>query len=73
MQRENITLNKLLRGLRTDELRTNSLAAHNVGLPQWGLTSFYDTFVVNQGAVLRLNFCANNPPLRQAEKRYRAF
>jgi len=23
------------------------------------------------GAVLRLNFCAKNPPLRQAPKRYR--
>jgi len=36
----------------------------NIGLPQWGLTCFYDTFVVNQSAVLRLNFCAKNPPLR---------
>jgi len=28
--------------------------------------------VVGSSAVLRLNFCAKNPPLRQAAKRYRA-
>jgi hypothetical protein len=42
---------------------------HNIGLPQWGQTCFYDTFGINQSAVLRLNFCSKNPPLRQAEKR----
>jgi len=31
----------------------------------------YDGFVVGSSAVLRLNFCAKNPPLRQAAKRYR--
>jgi hypothetical protein len=45
------------------------MPAANIGLPQWGLTFFYDRFVVNQSAVLRLNICAKNPPLRQAEKR----
>ena len=30
----------------------------------------YDSFVVGSSAVLRLNFCAKNPPLRQAAKRY---
>ena len=27
----------------------------------------YDSFVVSSSAVLRLNFCAKNPPHRQAE------
>jgi hypothetical protein len=36
-----------------------------------GCSASYDSFVVGSGAVLRLNFCAKNPPLRQAVKRYR--
>jgi len=28
----------------------------NIGLPQWGLTCLYDTFVVNQSAVLLSKF-----------------
>ena len=35
-----------------------------------GLTCFNDSLVLNRSAVLRLNFCAKNPPLRQAEKRW---
>jgi hypothetical protein len=31
-----------------------------------GLSASYDGFVVNSSAVLRLHFCAKNPPLRQA-------
>ena len=34
-----------------------------------GLSASYDSFVVGSSAVLRLNFCAKNPPLRQAAKR----
>ena len=30
----------------------------------------YDSLVLGSSAVLRLNFCAKNPPLRQAAKRY---
>ncbi len=41
----------------------------NIGLPQWGLMCFYDSLVLNRSAVLRLNFSAKNPPLRQAENR----
>jgi len=52
----------------TDERITTTA---NIGLPQWGLTCFNDSLVLNRSAVLRLNFCAKNPPLRQAEKRYR--
>ncbi|RIW17492.1 hypothetical protein D0X99_07150 [Algoriphagus lacus] len=35
-----------------------------------GYSASYDSFVVGSSAVLRLNFCAKNPPLRQAAKRY---
>jgi hypothetical protein len=35
-----------------------------------GCSASYDSFVVGSSVVLRLNFCANNPPLRQAAKRY---
>lgn len=34
-----------------------------------GCRSSYDSFVVGSSAVLRLNFCAKNPPLRQAATR----
>jgi hypothetical protein len=30
----------------------------------------YDSFVVGSSVVLRLNFCAKNPPLRKAANRY---
>ena len=36
-----------------------------------GFSASYDSFVVGSSAVLRLNFCAKNPPLRQAAKRWR--
>ena len=45
-------------------------AACNMGFAKWRVTCFYDSFVLNQSAVLRLNFCAKNPPLRQAANRY---
>ena len=38
-----------------------------------GFSASYDSFVVGSSAVLRLNFCAKNPPLRQAAKRYVPF
>jgi hypothetical protein len=36
----------------------------------WRLKCFYETFVQGSTAVILLNFCAKNPPHRQAEKRY---
>ena len=42
----------------------------NIGFAKWRVTCFYDSLVHNQSAVLRLNFCAEMPPLRQAAKRY---
>jgi hypothetical protein len=35
-----------------------------------GLSASYASFVVGSSAVLRLNFCAKNPPLRQAANRW---
>jgi hypothetical protein len=35
-----------------------------------GCNASYDSFGVGLSAVLRLNFCAKNPPLRKAAKRY---
>ncbi|MBV6462516.1 MAG: hypothetical protein HJHJAOHD_02690 [Flavobacteriales bacterium] len=35
-----------------------------------GCSASYDSFVVGLSAVLRMNFCAKNPPLRQAANRY---
>ena len=35
-----------------------------------GFSASYDSFLEGSSAVLRLNFCAKNPPLRQAAKRY---
>jgi hypothetical protein len=38
-----------------------------------GFSASYDSFVVKQTVVLlRINICGENPPLRQAAKRYRA-
>ena len=38
-----------------------------------GFSASYDSFVVSSSAVLRLNFFAKNPPLRQAAKRCSAY
>jgi hypothetical protein len=37
-----------------------------------GCSASYDSFVVGSSAVLRLNFCAKNPPLRKAANRWTA-
>ncbi len=34
-----------------------------------GFSASYDSFIIGSSAVLRLNFCAKNPPLRQAANR----
>lgn len=41
----------------------------NIGLAIWRLKCFYETFVQGSTAVILLNFCAKNPPHRQAETR----
>jgi hypothetical protein len=52
---------------------TERTPAPNSGLAKGGLTCFDETFVQGSKFVLRMNFCAKNPALRQAAKRYRAF
>lgn len=42
----------------------------NIGLAIWRLKYFYETFVQDSTAVFLMSFCAENPPHRQAEKRY---
>lgn len=36
-----------------------------------GFSALYDSFIVGSSVVFRLNFCAKNPPLRQAANRCR--
>jgi hypothetical protein len=43
----------------------------NIGLAIWRLKCFYETFVQDSTVVILLNFCAKNPPHRQAENRYK--
>ena len=45
------------------------ITVHNSGLSKGGLTCFVETFVVKQTFVLRINFSAKNPALRQAANR----
>jgi hypothetical protein len=35
-----------------------------------GCSASYDSFVLSSSSVLRLKFCAKNPPLRKAAKRW---
>jgi hypothetical protein len=59
--------NKL--NLHRIEALVGSEPQHNIGLAIWRLKCFYETFVQGSTAVILLNFCAKNPPHRQAEKR----
>jgi len=43
---------------------------HNNTYPKGGVSCSNDSFVVNQTLVFQIKFCAKNPPLRQAAKRY---
>lgn len=47
--------------------------ATNIGLAIWRLTSFYEKFVLGSTSVILLNFCAKNPPHRQAENRWQQY
>jgi hypothetical protein len=57
--------------LETDGIftRQHKKTGANIGLAIWRLKYFYETFVQGSTAVILLNFCAKNPPHRQAEKR----
>ena len=45
-------------------------AAHNSTYPKGGVSCLADTFVQAESSVLRTIFCAENPALRVAAKRY---
>ena len=53
--------------------QTTRTTGYNTVLPKLRQKCYYETFVLNSTAVILLNFCANNPPHRQAENRYRLF
>jgi len=42
----------------------------NIGFAKWRVKCLYDSFVQGSNSVFQLNICAENPPLRKAEKRY---
>jgi hypothetical protein len=63
----------MTRKLNTDNGLQRRTTEHQPVTAVWrngGCSASYDSFVVGSSAVLRLNFCAKNPPLRQAAKRY---
>ena len=47
--------------------------AANKGLPKAGLTSLYDTFVLNRTVVFQMKGSAEMPRLRQAPERCKPF
>jgi len=58
--------------LNTDNSVQRKTTEHQQVTAVWrngGCSASYDSFVVGSSAALRLNFCAENPPLRQAPKR----
>jgi hypothetical protein len=57
----------------TDNGLQGRTTEHQLPTAVWrngGCSASYDSFVVSSNAVLRLNFCAKIPPLRQAAKRW---
>ena len=48
---------------------TKRKTAYNIGLAIWRLKCFYETFVQGSTVGILLNFCAENPPHRQAANR----
>ena len=42
----------------------------NIGFAKWRVQCFYDSLVQGSSSVFQMNICAENPPLRKAEKRY---
>lgn len=53
----------------TTDKTTEETTTANSGLAKSGLTCFVETFVLKQTFVLRMNFSAKNPALRQAANR----
>jgi hypothetical protein len=49
--------------------RHERITAANSTFAIGGVTCFYDTFVVKESAVLRINICAKKPAHRKSAKR----
>jgi len=45
----------------------------NIGFAKWRVKCFYDSLAQGSSSVFQMNICAENPPLRKAENRYRSF
>jgi len=59
--------------LNTDNGLQRRTTEHQPVTAVWrngGCSASYDSEAVGSSSVLRLNFCAKNPPLRQAANRY---
>ena len=69
----NSFVDKFVLNLNGHSYRTDSRASGNKGLPKAGVTSIYDSFVLNRTLVFQMNGSAEMPRLRQAPNRYRAF
>jgi hypothetical protein len=66
-------MEKHLKLFQSNQRRIENMAAANKGLPKAGLTSFYDTFVLNRALVFQINDSAETPRLRQAANRWVQF
>lgn len=66
----NCYLDRFVLTLDGNHHRTDRRASGNMGLPKAGVTSFYDSFVLNQTLVFQMNDSAETPRLRQAPNRY---
>jgi hypothetical protein len=51
-------------------MTTERTPAHNSTLAIGGVSSPFDSFVVAESSVLRINFCAEKPAHRQSADRY---
>ena len=45
----------------------------NIGFAKWRVKCFYGSLLQGSSSVFQMKFCAENPPLRKAEKRWQTF
>jgi len=50
---------------------TDKTTGANIGFAKWRVQCFYDSLVQGSSSVFQLNICAEIPPLRKAENRYK--
>jgi hypothetical protein len=59
--------------MKSDQHNREEGRTANIGFAKWRVQCFYDSLVQGSSSVFQLNICAENPPLRKAENRYRTF